>query len=412
MVKPFLTYVTLKFVTSMNGRVMAYPTNSPLEFFIKAKRRLDLELEELASLIKSLKDEDRLTTNIQHRFDSKVTERQALYSDIKIEPRNYDVFLNLGERAVKEFKERNPSPKSTQDCKHLTTTVCRRIFRGGSIHIVTQCLECGRPIENHKKTEVPNPESLTLFNQKLYEDAEIDLSSWLKAKDEVYYQFIMTGFDPYSPEEATASFLKKNPEPVSPESCPHEKFTLTKRAYENGSTAFVEQCNVCGKHIRCVSKSTVTKPDDVPPFNSMIEEALRSMHGKWTLAKAEVYRESHEQYRRTLRSKIREGQVTVNTTFHSYYNSDEWKRTRLRILSRDDHQCQACESPAQCVHHIVYDRLGQENDIDLISLCKNCHTEVHHRQDRMRGLLKLAPNEIHELWGVDRDDLSHYLSKK
>ncbi|OMH28137.1 hypothetical protein BGP75_22140 [Motiliproteus sp. MSK22-1] len=85
------------------------------------------------------------------------------------------------------------------------------------------------------------------------------------------------------------------------------------------------------------------------------------------------------------------------STFGTYYTSKEWKKTRNRILIRDDMTCQACGNLAETVHHLIYDRIGRENDLDLISLCNHCHAEVHTYQD-MNGIgYRLTPKEIEAL---------------
>ena len=100
-----------------------------------------------------------------------------------------------------------------------------------------------------------------------------------------------------------------------------------------------------------------------------------------------------------LRSEIKAGKYTIrkNTRFNTYYDSDEWENTRTRMLKRDDAECQSCGETAECVHHITYERLGEENDLDLISLCDKCHEEVHRRQDLFRLGYRLTPEEIRTL---------------
>lgn len=49
-----------------------------------------------------------------------------------------------------------------------------------------------------------------------------------------------------------------------------------------------------------------------------------------------------------------------------------WRTTRARILDRDNHTCYLCGGPANEVDHI--DNLGGEQDSNLASICRNCHT--------------------------------------
>lgn len=71
-----------------------------------------------------------------------------------------------------------------------------------------------------------------------------------------------------------------------------------------------------------------------------------------------------------------------------YYNSHLWKRTKAKILARDNHKCQICGNRGLLhVHHLTYDRFSNENDSDLITLCPDCHDLVHYFGDKAEYLL-------------------------
>jgi len=76
----------------------------------------------------------------------------------------------------------------------------------------------------------------------------------------------------------------------------------------------------------------------------------------------------------------------------AYYLLPEWGRTVKRIMDRDDNQCQSCGKQAEMVHHLVLDRLGQENDYDLISLCWGCNRVIEAWQMDRGG--RVTPGEI------------------
>ena len=70
-----------------------------------------------------------------------------------------------------------------------------------------------------------------------------------------------------------------------------------------------------------------------------------------------------------------------------FYNSRTWRKQRLKILERDNYECQRCKkqgraSKAEVAHHIkeLKDRpdLGMEKE-NLTSLCFDCHNIVHER---------------------------------
>ena len=64
--------------------------------------------------------------------------------------------------------------------------------------------------------------------------------------------------------------------------------------------------------------------------------------------------------------------------YYEYLNSPEWKEKRKLVLERDNFICQRCKiSPAHDVHHISYDAIYKEPLSDLLSVCRNCHLEIH-----------------------------------
>jgi excisionase family DNA binding protein len=67
-----------------------------------------------------------------------------------------------------------------------------------------------------------------------------------------------------------------------------------------------------------------------------------------------------------------------------YMDSPEWKIRRQLFLSRDGYRCRLCHQPHTVsdplqVHHATYDRVGNESDLDCISLCGSCHQLFHRK---------------------------------
>lgn len=64
--------------------------------------------------------------------------------------------------------------------------------------------------------------------------------------------------------------------------------------------------------------------------------------------------------------------------YYEYIKSDEWKAKKLECHQRDNFQCRLCGTAMNLVaHHVTYDRLGDEDLSDLVTLCKDCHKKVH-----------------------------------
>lgn len=61
-----------------------------------------------------------------------------------------------------------------------------------------------------------------------------------------------------------------------------------------------------------------------------------------------------------------------------YLCSPEWERKKNSILKRDQ-ICTVCEeSPSKDVHHLNYGNLYDENETDIIGVCRTCHNRIHH----------------------------------
>ena len=63
--------------------------------------------------------------------------------------------------------------------------------------------------------------------------------------------------------------------------------------------------------------------------------------------------------------------------YHTYIVSPEWKEKADRIKQRDG-RCLKCGSKRRLnAHHGTYERLGEEKDGDLFTLCEKCHETLH-----------------------------------
>ena len=68
-------------------------------------------------------------------------------------------------------------------------------------------------------------------------------------------------------------------------------------------------------------------------------------------------------------------------TYVEHLMSDKWKQTKLTRLLIDDFKCQQCNKPitaetSHC-HHITYKNLGDEGMKDVVSVCTQCHNDIH-----------------------------------
>jgi 5-methylcytosine-specific restriction endonuclease McrA len=69
--------------------------------------------------------------------------------------------------------------------------------------------------------------------------------------------------------------------------------------------------------------------------------------------------------------------MAMTPRYQEYLKSDKWKAKRLRVLQRDNFICQKCGDRAWQVHHKTYERIFNEHPSDLVSLCGDCHKDIH-----------------------------------
>lgn len=66
-----------------------------------------------------------------------------------------------------------------------------------------------------------------------------------------------------------------------------------------------------------------------------------------------------------------------------YLKSERWKKLRLIVLERCNHQCQTCTNTKHLqVHHRTYERVGHELLTDLGVLCRGCHSKISKKKKR------------------------------
>lgn len=73
----------------------------------------------------------------------------------------------------------------------------------------------------------------------------------------------------------------------------------------------------------------------------------------------------------------------IHADYEWYLNSEQWKHIRKVVSERDRSTCQNCKrrwldgETTFDVHHLTYERRGQERPEDLQLLCRKCHDATH-----------------------------------
>lgn len=69
--------------------------------------------------------------------------------------------------------------------------------------------------------------------------------------------------------------------------------------------------------------------------------------------------------------------VKSKIDYISYINSGKWRNKSKRIRKKRG-ACEHCGSIYRLqVHHLTYERLGNELPSDLLVLCRDCHLVIH-----------------------------------
>jgi 5-methylcytosine-specific restriction endonuclease McrA len=64
--------------------------------------------------------------------------------------------------------------------------------------------------------------------------------------------------------------------------------------------------------------------------------------------------------------------------YNAHLASRKWQQLGHLVLHRENGLCQGCRAAAATeIHHLTYDRLGDELLIDLVAFCKPCHQRAH-----------------------------------
>lgn len=71
----------------------------------------------------------------------------------------------------------------------------------------------------------------------------------------------------------------------------------------------------------------------------------------------------------------------TKTKYQDYMQTAAWREKRSERLEMDGYCCALCGDKNDLeVHHLTYDRLGNESMEDLITVCHSCHEMLHGRK--------------------------------
>jgi 5-methylcytosine-specific restriction endonuclease McrA len=104
----------------------------------------------------------------------------------------------------------------------------------------------------------------------------------------------------------------------------------------------------------------------------------------WDVALADRWQQKLRAYWERRNQAYKDRQVQANAEWWRRYNdhlaSDRWRELRRLVMARCHGTCEGCgERPAVQIHHLTYERLGNEMLFDLVAVCMTCHETIHNR---------------------------------
>lgn len=149
--------------------------------------------------------------------------------------------------------------------------------------------------------------------------------------------------------------------------CEHKVTTVAKDYKINGTAMYFHACTRCGEWWQVKGADlTAEQRAKAQPRDHTRRQAFRE--AKW------------DDFKR-LRSATYERNLTEWRAWYAeYLRSSQWRELRERVLRRANHTCEGCGiTEATAVHHLTYDRVGNELLFDLVAVCESCHQRAHAR---------------------------------
>lgn len=134
---------------------------------------------------------------------------------------------------------------------------------------------------------------------------------------------------------------------------------------QSNAKMYYLQCTRCGIATR-IRKDKVPDPD-----SNLIKPVDEALQQSWWKNKDNYRQALYDQYRNN------ERQAWFDW-YNQYLKTDKWRKKRAAVLERAKGLCEGCRSKeATQVHHLTYDRVGNEMLFDLVAVCDECHEVIH-----------------------------------
>jgi len=172
------------------------------------------------------------------------------------------------------------------------------------------------------------------------------------------------------------------------------------RSFESGITHYKTQCQKCGDSFgQPISRKIIDPSITISPFDQeFYDKCMDEIHKPYA-----EFREMQKkllEIRKIIRKEYYKRELNIDhidfdSTYAQYLSSPAWEKKRLQILNRDNFICRFCSSSkATQVHHLSYQNLGSESELELISVCYRCHQHIHNIEASDRSEDKFKEKDI------------------
>lgn len=151
--------------------------------------------------------------------------------------------------------------------------------------------------------------------------------------------------------------------------CAHFRAEPRRKAKSNGQPFYKIQCPDCGKALTGQLAYTMVAEwranlGPIKPFDESKQQAWVECR----LAVGDLLK----------LSQALQQNAAWWAEYETYLSGPAWKARRCRIFERAEGVCEHCrQSPARHVHHLTYERVGDELETDLLAVCLPCHQAFH-----------------------------------
>lgn len=146
--------------------------------------------------------------------------------------------------------------------------------------------------------------------------------------------------------------------------CSHSQSELRERTIKGGSKQYVRQCLKCGSAVsNPIKREAALSENNGNPLPFFDEQLISS----WDAAA----KESATNITNTDDSEFW-------AAYEQYLAGPLWAKKREKVFERASGICEGCrDKPANQVHHLSYEHVGDEYLFELVAICDECHGKLH-----------------------------------